>query len=555
VRIKSKSRRMFLQGSSGALLGIPFLVSVVPKQARAQQQVKKRFIALKSYSTQVIRDWYPARPTPGYQLRGPWSPANRDDATVALNQLIPGQRDHRWAPLVDFARGGQGISRIIDQKFNRYLNKMMLVRGLDFHMDTNHNGGGMLGNFASSEGEAYQDFRRPLNEQGNNRNRATIDQIMAYSNSFYTQGVPAGGARSIHLACRRYRGDLKDLMCFTTFGDPNRAPQPVTTILNPQEAFDQIFGGMMNNNNNQTPAPETDPGNRTQLMNLVFEDFQRVRNGRRISSSDKLLLDNYMDRLTDLITALSSSGPIQVGGECRVPNRPPSINNASNGTSVRESNQHMVNIIIAAILCGHTNIATLDIKSGFDSDTGIGSPHAGDVPGQWHGSAHRWSDNDNTAAMRQLLGINKWIADSLYYPIVEALDAVDDGNGQTVLDNSVVYWGNELGFNHLAYSVPALTAGSAGGFLNTGRYYDYIQWNRQAGKFSQDGGHTIPGVTHNRFLATLLQSMNISQAEYEAYNHGEAGYGSHHVTGNYVGGGHGAWDMSLNRSLLPGMRA
>ncbi len=544
MKIKSKNRRMFLQGVGGFTLGIPFLSSIAPKAMAQSSGAAKRFIALKSYSTQVITDWYPARATSGYQLRGPWDYGNRDDGTVALNTLIPGQSDHRWASLQDFAGAGRGISNLIDSKFNPLLAKMMLVRGLDFHCDTNHNGGGMLGNFACSEGRAYSDFRLPFAQQGANRNRPTIDQVMAYSSNFYRTGAPAGGMRSLHLACRGYRGDLKDVLSFTSRGNPNQEPTPVSTILNPQEAFDQIFANGGGNNTN------IDYTRQSSLLNLVHEDFMRVRNGRRISNADQVILDNFMDRLSDLISGLGQG--TAPSGQCTMPSRPPSIPNASTGLSVRESHRYMTDILIAAILCGHTNVATFDIKSGFDQATMVGSPHGGDVPNQWHGSAHSWNTDPNSAAMRQLYEINKWIADTIYFRIIDELNSVQDTNGQSILDNSVVYWGNELGFNHLAYSVPAILAGGASGALQTGRYYDYIQWNRSGGKFSQNGGHTIPGVTQNRMLVTLLQAMDVPASEYEAYNHGEPGYGSGITTG-YEGGGHGAWNMSLNSSPLPGM--
>ncbi len=253
MKTNNKSRRMFLQGIGGFTLGIPFLSSLAPR-ALAQTAPLKRFIALKSYSTQVITDWYPARLTAGYRLRGNWNTGSREDGTLELNSLIAGTTDHRSAPLMDFAHSGQGISRLIDNRFNPLLAKMMLIRGLDFHCDTNHNGGGMLGNFACSEGRAYSDFSVPFAQQGAIRHRPTIDQIMAYSNSFYPGGAPSGGRRSLHLACRGYRGDLRDVLSFTSQGVPSAEPRPVSTILNPQEAFDQIFG---NNGGNPQPNPET----------------------------------------------------------------------------------------------------------------------------------------------------------------------------------------------------------------------------------------------------------------------------------------------------------
>ena len=112
-----------------------------------------------------------------------------------------------------------------------------------------------------------------------------------------------------------------------------------------------------------------------------------------------------------------------------------------------------------------------------------------------------------------LKGINSWIASEVFAKLLAKLDVPEDG-GSTYLDNSLVYWGNELGFNHIAYSVPCLLAGSAGGFIKPGRYLDYIDWDGRA-YFSQEDGNVIKGIPHNQFLVTALQAMGLSPADYE----------------------------------------
>ena len=103
--------------------------------------------------------------------------------------------------------------------------------------------------------------------------------------------------------------------------------------------------------------------------------------------------------------------------------------------------------------------------------------------GTWHGLAHDWS---NTNSRRMLKGINAWIAAEVFAKLLAKLD-VPEMAGSTYLDNSLVYWGNELGFNHIGYSVPCLLAGSAGGFIKPGRYLDYIDWDGRA-YFAQERG-------------------------------------------------------------------
>lgn len=549
MKTDKMNRRMFLQGVGGFTLGIPLLPSLIPNVASAQSVSPKRFIGLKSWSCQLHTRWYPARQTPGYRLRPNYSyNGTRSDRTVELNNVIPGTGFQKWAPLSDFANNGQGISDIIDNRFNSLLSKMMLIKGLDFHMNTNHNGGGWLGNFAACIGSAREDHNRPYAQQGDNKHRPTIDQIMAYSNNFYSQGLPPGGNRFLNLGCFR-DGQVGYQCTWSNFGDPNRRTEPVPATVNPRTVFDQVFG---TSNPSNTGGGQANPN--VPLLNLVHEDFQRVRNGRRISSEDRNTLDTFMDRLTDLINSFGGSGGGQAGA-CSVPDRPRSINGSAYGPTNNEVAQAMTDIIIAAIQCGYTNIATLDVNSAWVRETSTGTPHI-DVPGQWHASAHSWNQNMNAAPMLQLYRINKWIADTIFYRIVNGLNQTPDPNGGTILDNSLVYWGNELGFDHNPYSVPAITAGSAGGFFNTGNYYDYIHYDYPVGTFGFSGGFVVPGITHNRFLIAMLESMGVPRSEYERFNHGEAGYGSHSTRGFTAGvGQHASWNMSLNRSMPPGMVA
>ncbi len=172
--------------------------------------------------------------------------------------------------------------------------------------------------------------------------------------------------------------------------------------------------------------------------------------------------------------------------------------------------------------------------------------HGRDDPGSWHGDAHSWGD---PSADRNMLQLNRWIANDIFAKLLERLD-VPEAQGRTFLDNSVVYWGNEVGFNHINLSVPALLAGSAGGFPRTGRYVDYIDWNGKA-YFGQNGGTVIKGIAHNRLLVTLLRSMGLSANDYESQ--GKPGYGSDSTIGKSAS----SWptDYSHLGDMFPGIVA
>jgi hypothetical protein len=137
----------------------------------------------------------------------------------------------------------------------------------------------------------------------------------------------------------------------------------------------------------------------------------------------------------------------------------------------------------------------------------------------------------------------------LFAKLLEKLD-IEESDGATVLDNSLIYWGNELGFNHIAYSVPCLLAGSAGGAIRTGQYIDYIDWEGRS-YFSQEDGNVIKGVPHNRFLVTMLQAMGLEPADYE--RDGQPGYGATDTGSRQPSEWPVDYDLSAIGSPLPGL--
>ena len=149
-----------------------------------------------------------------------------------------------------------------------------------------------------------------------------------------------------------------------------------------------------------------------------------------------------------------------------------------------------------------------------------------------------------------LKGINAWIASEVFAKLLAKLDVPEMG-GSTYLDNSLVYWGNELGFNHIAYSVPCILAGGAGGFIKPGRYIDYIDWDGRA-YFSQENGNVIKGIPHNQFLVTALQAMGLAPADYETG--GKAGYGSTSVNSRTSDTWAVDYDLSTVGQILPGIK-
>jgi hypothetical protein len=82
-------------------------------------------------------------------------------------------------------------------------------------------------------------------------------------------------------------------------------------------------------------------------------------------------------------------------------------------------------------------------------------------------------DND-TATTEKLVKINVWHSEQLKY-MLDALSAAKEPDGSSMLDSSLILWGNELGAGntHTYKNIPWVIAGSAGGALRTGRQINY----------------------------------------------------------------------------------
>jgi hypothetical protein len=529
------TRRRFLYGVGGATLALPFLESLVPRHASAQAATPaKRLIVLKSFSTQLVKEWYPRFEGNGYALKdSKFAGTTKADGTTLLTAPLGSGGGYTQAPIADFQTAG-GISGILGPALNPFLSKLTLIRGLDFLPSVNHNYGGLLGNFSSCtaatpcQADSLSDV-------------PTIDQVMAYSPKVYAGTPPL---RYLHIS-----QGVSDSMSYSDLGIKGGAVQQLKARTNPLDAFNDVFGSAPPP---PPPGGTTSPDRDQLLVDRVHQDYLALRQNRRLSAADKQLVDQYVNLVAELQAKMMTKPAMS----CTRPVAPASLvnNTMLDPTDITTKWSLFLDVVAAAIMCDQTRIITIGVHKSLGpgpdsaSSTLVGHYHSEDASGgTWHGLAH---DFPNANSRRMLKGINQWIASEVFAKLLGKLD-VPEANGKTYLDNSLVYWGNELGFNHIAYSVPCILAGSAGGFIKPGRYLDYIDWNGKA-YFSQEDGNVIKGIPHNRLLVTLLQAMGLSPADYEAG--GKAGYGSTDTTGHDPASWPVSYDLASVGQILPGIQ-
>jgi hypothetical protein len=190
----------------------------------------------------------------------------------------------------------------------------------------------------------------------------------------------------------------------------------------------------------------------------------------------------------------------------------------------------------AAIACGSSRVATLRISNTFHPSSSYWIGHS-----QWHQPiAHRarlsrdqWAVEGDGGDHPQdflVLAKSNFYRD-VFVDMIERLDAIDAGDGGRLLDKGLVMWSQESGpETHFSDSTPVITAGSAGGYFNTGHYFDLR--NRAAQELHgyksnpELAGTRKPGILYNQWLSNVLQSMGMRPSEFHrAHPKGWAGYG------------------------------
>lgn len=128
------------------------------------------------------------------------------------------------------------------------------------------------------------------------------------------------------------------------------------------------------------------------------------------------------------------------------------------------------------------------------------------APGAHHEISHHQGNEENLSILRT---IGRWEVDH-FAQLLLAMDAVDEGSGCSLLDNSMIYFGSEIedGDSHSHSNLPVLLAGGGGGELVPGRHIIYGEQTPVANlfmamlenfgvlttSFGEDGHEVLPAL-------------------------------------------------------------
>ena len=260
--------------------------------------------------------------------------------------------------------------------------------------------------------------------------------------------------------------------------------EPVPPETNPQRAFDRAFDGFTAPTGTPGPASDFRQRVRQSVLDRSFDELTELRG--QLGREDAHRLEFHADSLRDLETRLATTPIAPIGSGCALPERAAGGLDLSRNRVDPIAVSHMADIATMAFACDLTRVASIMWSRGASAtqypELGVNESH--------HSLAHR----SNTGATRdKLSAIQEWYAGH-FLQLLQRLDAIPEGDG-TLLDNTLVVWGNELrdGERHRRDSMPFVLAGGAGGAIEMGRY---LRFN---------------GASHTDLLTSIVHAFGIRE--------------------------------------------
>jgi len=290
----------------------------------------------------------------------------------------------------------------------------------------------------------------PISDNTNPQVDISIDQVIADTLA------PATAIRSLHLGPTPYtNGPPSDTgwpSGYNTYISWSSPTAPNAPLESAQVAFDQVY----------VPSG-TDPAIaekrlrlRQSILDHTIDQIDSI--APRLGSEDAQKLDEYLTAVRDVESSLQNQPPDSgCAGDAMAP---------GDGLAFADHTKAMLGVITLALRCDVTRIVTYSMDYGFGNKdfTFLGNGNC---------KHHNLSHSGSTAEILTMhKGIVRWYMDQFAY-FLGQMDAVDEG-GTTLLDNSVVFMGSDVGdgWAHAHNDLTALLAGGGAGALDPGRLID-----------------------------------------------------------------------------------
>jgi hypothetical protein len=247
------------------------------------------------------------------------------------------------------------------------------------------------------------------------------------------------------------------------------ANEPLYKLVNPQGLFDRLTGSaVMGGNTDDAAAADKRRALKLSVLDYVRDSTQSLQ--RKLGSSDRRRLDQFLGSVRSLEQRVSASGMQVMAATCQKLERPAAVYGVGNVPDDYDRGVHaslMIDLVVMALACDITRVVSFmldDARSDFVynfipmrkfSETGS-EPDSGAV-GSYHGAQHAGDKNNGFAT------IGHWNAQKAA-ELAGKLQAISDGDGAgNMLDNSVITFASGMhGGNHDAADLPVALIGGGG---------------------------------------------------------------------------------------------
>ena len=366
------------------------------------------------------------------------------EAPVRLAVLFAGNGFHSQEWWAEGAGTDMKLGKVLEP-IAGFREKLLVVKGL-------YNEQARKGNIHSSQtGNLLSGA--PLASGGDIRSGTSIDQLLAQSYGRATK-VP-----SLVLGCEKSNPSVHKnySMLYSSHISWSTPTTPTPLELYPALAFDRLF------------KEGTEKGDES-VLDAVIAEAGDLR--RRISTSDRRKLDEYLDSVRDVEQRIASAGQRGELQGWKPTLATPDMPRPADGIpqDIAEHMRMMCDILVLAFQTDTTRIVTLKLNNDHSALRFPNLPRT-DNPAQGidYMIHHLLSHSDGA----DWLKVNQFFMEQMAH-VARRLDAIDEG-GRTALDNSMIMMCSSMmaGAKHDNDQLPVAVLGRAGGRLESGRVLDY----------------------------------------------------------------------------------
>jgi hypothetical protein len=262
--------------------------------------------------------------------------------------------------------------------------------------------------------------------------------------------------------------------------------QVSVAIKDPKETYNELFA----NFNVPEDMLEEARQQRASVLDVVAGDLKGL--SARLPKADRHKLDQHLTDLRALEEKLGDLGSLSCD---EVPSAP------SLADKIPDIGRRQIDTLVQGLACDVRRVVTLQYgnSGSMFPQTSYNWPNE-----PWPKGGLKTSDVEHEVAHKYSQGTEqnkneRRAMETFYYGqlryLLDQLSAVDEGNGKTLLDSTLVMFVHAMGFGHKQFNHLFLFAGGDD-FIQTGRFDSYS------------------GEPHNKILAGVCRAMGVDETSY-----------------------------------------